>query len=274
MATSRFGLVFQIKEHPVIASVLAIFSAIAGSAGFWAFFSSRPLGQVIADAIIGLAGALSFRSTTAVISLLLCFVSIGTIVLVAVNAGRFKRESERLAAALAETERQLHALDRNYQTVVAERDRAVAAHKDTKHNIAVKVLQKYSKLQSTDNKQTSVTVRFANYGHDHDLAQQIEGFFKVYANWPVTLDGSNKPALPRADRFKVVFDVGSTALTYSEVMVAIAELLGMEVGKIEFSDRDDSHNLIVMVLPSVGAEPMSAEPEPENDVGHSSAFKD
>jgi hypothetical protein len=78
----------------------------------------------------------------------------------------------------------------------------------------------------------------------------------------VELETQTKPALPRADKFKVVFDVGMTYFTYGRLIHAISDgdLLGVQIGKREFVDREDSHHLIVMVLPSVGSEPIEADP--------------
>jgi hypothetical protein len=156
---------------------------------------------------------------------------------------------------LADTQQEL-------ERVKTERDRAIAALKDKKLEYAMEVFERYSNARPTEGSpRITVTVRYANYGHDYDLAQQIKGLFEQYIRWPVTLDANNTPALPRAEKFKVVFDVGCTYFTYGELIHAVAEseILGVQIGKKEFVDRRDSHHLIVLVLPSVGSEPIEAE---------------
>jgi len=149
------------------------------------------------------------------------------------------------------------------ETATTERDQARVDLKDKKHEYAMEVLERYSKITFKD-PQPTVTVKYASYGKDYELAQQIQGLFTQYVKWPVELEATYKPALPRADEYKVIFDVGMTYFTYGPLIHAISEgdLLGEEVaiGKRQFVEREDSHHLIVMVLPSVGAEPIKADP--------------
>jgi hypothetical protein len=148
-------------------------------------------------------------------------------------------------------------------SATAERDEAIAALKDKKHEYAMEVVERYSNIRAKDGEpQPTVTVRYASYGQDYELAQKIRDLFTQYVRWHVDLETSNKPALPRADKFKVLFDVGMTYFTYGPLIHAISEgdLLGVPVGRLQFVEREDSHHLIVMVCPSVGAEPIKADP--------------
>ena len=151
-----------------------------------------------------------------------------------------------------------------------ERDEARTALRDRKQQYAMEVLERYSGLRHREGTPpTQVTVQYANYGDDYELAQKIEGLFTQYVKWPVTLELATKPALPRADRFKVVFDVGMTYTSYGDLVHAFSEgdLIGVQVGWKRFVDREDSHNLIVMVLPSTGAVAVEAEPAPKQHLG-------
>ena len=53
-------------------------------------------------------------------------------------------------------------------------------------------------------KDIRVTVRFAEY-KDLDLAKEIEVIIKECTQWPIEVDGSNKPTIMPDGKFKVVF---------------------------------------------------------------------
>jgi hypothetical protein len=148
-----------------------------------------------------------------------------------------------------------------HRNAVDERDQIRAELQNKKHEYAMEVFENYSKLPFKD-PQPMVTVRFANYGSDHEIAQKIQGVFSQYVKWSVHLDGSNNPALAKSGKFKVVFDIGGTYFTYMKLIHAIREgdFLGVSIGKMENAERDDPHHLIAMVLPSEGAKPMQADP--------------
>ena len=178
-----------------------------------------------------------------------------------------KANAAESAQRRAETETtsrlvQLSDMQQQIEEIKKELDLAVVSLKDKKREYAMEVLEQYSNLVPREGTPPiTVTVRYANYGHDYDIAQRIQGLFTQYVKWPVALEASNNPALPRADKFKVVFDVGSTYFTYARLVHAISDgdLLGVPVGKLDFVDRDNPHHLIVLVLPSVGSETIQAE---------------
>lgn len=137
------------------------------------------------------------------------------------------------------------------ETVAKERDAAVAALKAKKQEYAMDTLSRYSNIRFGDNVKPRVTVRHVSYDSDYEIAQQLKTLFTNTVGWTVTIDASNVPALDRAGRFKVVFDVGMTAITYGDLVHAFSEgeLLGVPVGIKQFTDREDSDHLIIEVLP-------------------------
>jgi hypothetical protein len=142
------------------------------------------------------------------------------------------------------------------QRVTIERDEAVVALKNKKHEYAMETLERYANARFIDDIKPRVTIRYCSYGQDHEIAMQLKGLFTQYVRWDAELELATKPALPRAEKFKVLFDVGRTFQTYGPLIRAISEgdFLGVTVGRYEFVDRDDSEHLIVNVLPSVDSE--------------------
>lgn len=138
------------------------------------------------------------------------------------------------------------------EKIADEKTKAEIALKDRRHQYAMEVLERYSNARFKDDIKPRVTIRYCSYGQDYVIAQKIEAMFTQYVRWSVTKDASNNPALPRSDQFKVVFDVGMTVLTYGDLVHAFMEgdLLGVTVGMRQYTEREDSENLIVLVLPS------------------------
>jgi hypothetical protein len=184
------------------------------------------------------------------------------------------RRASQLSGEIANVKEEITATNVIVENLTKERDDAIKALKEKKREYAIETLERYSHMrfrreeagQREDTKdteiQTTVTVRYADYGEDHDLAQRIRNIFEGNVRWPVTLDSSNKPSLPRADTVKVVFDVADTYFTYGPLVHAFAEgdLLGVPIGKRQMTGRADLHHLIVLVLPSVGAKPIVVDP--------------
>jgi hypothetical protein len=144
-------------------------------------------------------------------------------------------------------------LEDELRDALDQREKAVVALKETKSKYAIETLRRHARLIFSENRKPHVTIRYFSYGPDYELAMKLKGLFTQYVEWPVALDATNSPALPRADKFKVVFDVGMTALTYGELINAISDgdfLEGATIGQVQFVERKDSEHLIVSVLPS------------------------
>ena len=96
-----------------------------------------------------------------------------------------------------------------------------------------------------------VTVRFAEY-KDLDLAREIEAIVKKCTNWPIEIDGSNKPTIMPNKDFKVVFDVGPWEW-FNEVVWAFdyGELVEGKIGKRVTERFGDKEHLIIDVLPTI-----------------------
>lgn len=136
------------------------------------------------------------------------------------------------------------------------RQMIAAELKDVRAEHATRILSRYENLRFRENVKPRVTIRFRDYGQDHVIAEKIEGLFTQYVKWHVTKDASNNPALPRAEQFKVVFDVGDTFISYNELINAFSEgdLLGVSIGAMAMTGRTDVENLVVLVLPSADPE--------------------
>jgi hypothetical protein len=183
----------------------------------------------------------------------------GVAAVLAVTCARLAMLSRNRKREIKDLLRRVDALQESVRTatnerdsIAAQRDSATIALKDTKRDYAIAILRRYSNLRFDDNTAPRVTIRYGSYGCDHDIAVRIKALFDEHVRWPVTLDASNIPALPRAGTFKVVFDTGMTVMTYGDLVHAFADgdLLGVSVGVRQGFDREDSHHLIVMVLPS------------------------
>ena len=136
------------------------------------------------------------------------------------------------------------------------RDKAMADLKDRQNVYALETLRRYAGFKFDNGLRPRVTIRYSSYGKDWELAQAVKALVDQHLRWPVTLDASNVPALPRAESFKVVFDLGMTGFIYGDLVHAFSEgnLLGVPVGQRQFVERADNENLIVLVLPSPGSE--------------------
>ena len=100
-------------------------------------------------------------------------------------------------------------------------------------------------------KDIRVTVRFADY-KDLDLVKEIEAIIKNCTQWPVEIDGSNKPTIMPDNRFKVIFDVGAWQF-FDEVAAAFnyGELVKATIGKRSADRYEEREHLIVDVLPTM-----------------------
>jgi len=184
------------------------------------------------------------------------WIASGALVFIAIGFGlsrkTLKRENRTLIRRIDVLQVSKAAAEKGQAAIAAERDGVVAAMKQLKHHHAIEVLQRHSTRKRTDGVSERVTIRYGNYGKDYEIAQTIERLFNEHVKWPVTLDASNNPALPRAEGFKVVFDHGMTFHAYAELTHAFSEgnLLGVTVGQRSLTPREDTEHLIVLVLPS------------------------
>jgi hypothetical protein len=253
------------REHPAVSVPLAALGGFVSlyllAASLWAsVYVDKAFLPTVWAAATSVTPTLSFGTVWMVILLAIFGLSVSVIGAVAVSAVQNKKMATRLQGEVDGLRGPLATAAEDNARLIAERDQAVVALKDKKHAYAVEILERCSNLRFKPDSITpvipTVTIRYCSYGKDYELAQQIQTYFTLYAKWPVTLDGSNNPALPRADKFKVVFDVGMTVMTYGELVHAFIEgnLLGVSVGLQQFVDREDSHHLIVKVLPSTPSE--------------------
>ena len=100
-------------------------------------------------------------------------------------------------------------------------------------------------------KDSRVTVRFADY-KDLDLAREIKTIIENCMQWPVEIDGSNKPTIMPDKAFKVLFDVGPWG-EFNKVAWAFSygELVKGKIGRTETERFEDREHLIVNVLPTI-----------------------
>jgi hypothetical protein len=100
-------------------------------------------------------------------------------------------------------------------------------------------------------KDVRATVRFAVYD-DLPLAQEVQKILREHTQWPVELDGSNKPTLlPDPKGFKVLFDIGPME-SFGEVASAFHDgrLINERVGMRRSERWGESEHLIIDVLPT------------------------
>jgi hypothetical protein len=169
---------------------------------------------------------------------------------VVIYGWRTRSRASRLRLELDAKAELLDAAIAGQAKLQTERDAAVVALKDRRHVYALETLQRHAMLR-INGSTPRVTVRYCSYGQDYELAKKVQEIFAKDVKWPVVLDGSNTPALMRAEQFKVVFDTGMTAFAYGDLVHAFSEgnLLGVTVGVRKFQDRLDDDHLIVSVLP-------------------------
>jgi len=239
-----------IEKHPVISTILAIGGAIAAIGGFWSAFSPEPL----IPTIIGLVrSVVSMRSTVAALSALAFIASIGVLVVVAINAGRARRELPKLQEQIARKEDERIALERSRATLNEKLSLAVKALTDGKERWAHERLLMYSGLRFGDGGAVKpvVVVRFVKYGSDYQLAKLIEKILGDFTSWEVTLDHANSPVLPPMDDFKVIFESGPFR-SFDKVAFAFSDgnLLGVSVGAECDINRSDEHRLVIKILPA------------------------
>jgi hypothetical protein len=171
-------------------------------------------------------------------------------VIVNVIAGITAVSNKRLVVRL-DSERQQAQNDR--LQAQNERDKTVKELQERRRRYALETFERCRRMVFYGGDKEvppTVTIRHCSYAGDDKIAERIKNVFDQYLRWPVNIDASNNPALERAERFKVVFDVGFT-LSYGEVIRAFDEgdFLGVTVGALQ-ADRDDERHLIVKVLPS------------------------
>lgn len=266
---------------------------VLGGLGSW-YFASRYYGNLYAERIAVLQARVDAgqaaqpvpTTTTAAEPIRLPYVSrpmaLTLVALLALLVGVALRNGwlvDRLRRDVRSKNELLTEAASHRQIITNERDQALAAARDAKEQHAFKCLERYSRYSFTFSGrvvQPRVTIRFASY-HDPDyqLVQRLQGLFQQYLKWPVTLDGTNNPALPRAERHKVECDLGRSVTTFSEVVVALNDVLDVTVMPKPFTDRDEDGHLIVSVLPSGKAAP-GVDPEDYEQVarfyGQSEAF--
>jgi len=121
---------------------------------------------------------------------------------------------------------------------------------DCKRDFAVGKLEWLAAMAENNNSNIRVTVRFAQYGEDYDLATQIKAIIEQHTHWPVTLNGSNVPVIKQDDKFRVIFESG-WAGNFDPVASAFAmgALVPGVIGH-RHADRADQGHLIVEVLPN------------------------
>lgn len=245
----------RITKNPIASALWAGAVWLGTIGGVWFFFTSQAPGPVL----MGLAAPLLTMGTVGTALVVAGLVlPLAVFVVIAVSAVKGNREVKRLAGVAADLEEKFYGLTRERGTLltkqallVDERDAAIAAHKDTKHEYAMEILVGHSRMVfPPDNVKPTVTVRHCSYTGDDKLAEQIKGLLTQYAQWPVDIDASNNPALERAEKCKVVFDVGTT-LSYGALIRAFikGDFLGVPICENR-NDRKNVEHLIIKVLPS------------------------
>lgn len=170
------------------------------------------------------------------------------VALVALQRSRSRRLDATAAAKRVDgMQEKLDAIKAELQSMKGERDTVTETLKRTKKEYALEALRRCSNVR-VDGATPLVTIMFAPVYNEPAVAE-IQRLFERHVQWRTKLSQSNN--LPLAGQFKVVFDVGRAALTYSELIRAFSEgdLLGVPVG-CEQTERPDTQNLIVLVLPS------------------------
>jgi hypothetical protein len=240
----------ELREVRHAPAAFAILSALCVGLGWWAaktFYSERI--EVMQLQIGALERSLPvFRDspTPTLTPNRALIVALAFVVVVCIPSVASALRNKRV---VGEAEEDLRRRSSELTRVINERDKVAQELKDKKYEYAMDTLSRYAHL-GVNGKKPRVTVRYSDYGQDYETAQKIKGMFTQYVKWPVTLEISN--TLPRAEKFKVVFDVGMTAITYNELVHAFSEgdLVNATVGIRQFTERDDIEQLIVLVLPS------------------------
>ncbi len=130
-----------------------------------------------------------------------------------------------------------------------KKDHAESALRKFAERVAGNIERRRAQDQSV--KDIRVTVRFAEY-KDVDLVNQIKTIIENCTQWPVVIDGSNKPTIMPDKDFKVVFDIGPWQ-TFEEVAWAFSygELVKGKIASTATQRFDEDEHLIVNVLPII-----------------------
>ena len=131
-----------------------------------------------------------------------------------------------------------------------ERDGALRALKTCKNNFAIARLRWFAERARIREVAINVTIRFATYD-DINLVKQIEKLFQEHTEWPVEIDGTNKPVIMPDEEFKVLFESGISQ-AFNPVAMAFqdGELIDAVVG-VRMGNRATNGDLVVEVLPTV-----------------------
>ncbi len=172
--------------------------------------------------------------------------------------GRNPEEAEAmrrqdLGQALAQSrqeEAKLVGLANQLQNTIIERDTATQALAMCNKNSAFAELRWAAERATYRGAAVHVTVRFADY-QDFELVEQIEVIFKAYTQWPVEIDGGNKPVIKPDPRFKVIIESGIennfAALAH---FFSYGSLINAPIGT-RAADRTDHEHLVIEVLPTI-----------------------
>lgn len=143
------------------------------------------------------------------------------------------------------------ALKANVEQLTKERDSLKYSLAKVRRREAIGNISRLYRRTIDEGWQPPATVTIRSTGHgDFDLIQRIEKVFAEHArDWPVTLDGGNKPLLKPSEGLKVVFVSGLNG-AFDAVAEAFKEgdLIGEQRIGRRSENRNDYH-LVVEILP-------------------------
>jgi hypothetical protein len=238
-----------VKKHWIVAtlgsvvlSVVAIVYFFAGLAGIWAVMSKDTVPEFLAHRGWTLTGwPLSAPPWMAI------FVMVVAVAILLGQIGLLKQAYTQRVYESGRVDRETLAQREN------ERDQAVEALQKKKEEFALHTLERCSGYRYEDGGKPTVTIRFYGYGQDYELVERTKHLIAERLHWDVAVDGGNVPALPQAEKFKVVFETThiSQLFVFNEVAYAISEggMLGVSVGS-SMRDAEDHRHLVIKVLPS------------------------
>lgn len=255
--------VAEVKRAKAAFGVLAVLASLAGWFAAQKFYAERIevlQQQVAAGRVLTVPAApaaIPSQPIYLIPSLPLPYAMLAGVVIAAIgfSAWRSSRVVRKLRAQDAAKTTVLEAESALNTKLTEDLARAKATLKDTKETHAIECLERYSKLrfyfQEGIETKTRVTIRYASYNPaDYELVQRLNGLFTQYLKWPVHLDGTNNPALTRANNHKIEFDLGQSVTTYHELVGAFMDLLDdVRIKRKAFTDRAEDGHLIVSVLP-------------------------
>lgn len=234
------------QENPVLVSVGAVLAGLALLAGAAAFFSvDKSAWQLMVETVSYVFSTGAVVGVLFAVGLLLSFAASVAVVLGSV---RNRKLAQQVSGELQSRTAERDALKSLVATMAEQAAEVGKELQETKHSIAIDSMRRYSSMKFGD-KKPQVTIRCVGYGADYDLAERIKKTLREHANWEAQIDTTNKPSLPRADKFKVMFESGfHQAFDQLAYDFSQSELLGVTVGK-RMADRDDGHHLIIFVFP-------------------------